>query len=400
MAARVGALLETEEPRAGRGRIAPGVLAVDRLRLRRSGPLLRRRVGFDRVVLGYILHDLDHRGSPRRIPALYAGLARVPHQHGAGQDSGRRHAGLDSGPHLSGLRAAGQGLDRHPGRAGVDRRRVPGFLHAHRPRLCHRLVDGFRLVVSHGYRARLDQGRHVGEPADLLHLPAERPPEAQFRIAGYWRQPAGYRVLRCGAAAGFGRGGQPEEPRKQRMTRFLLLVLLIPLAGCRKEPPLPVYWQVPAFQLTAQSGQPFDSKSLEGNIWVADFIFTTCPGPCPRMSAQMRGVQAAVETMPDVKLVSFTVDPKNDTPVALAAYATRYRAEPGRWFFLTGDQVALENICRNGFKLGDVDGSLVHSTRFVLLDRHSRVRGFYSTSEDGALPKLLHDIRTLAAERS
>jgi carboxypeptidase C (cathepsin A) len=110
------------------------------------------------------------------------------------------------------------------------------------------------------------------------------------------------------------------------------------LAGCRKEPPLPVYWQIPAFQLTAQSGQPFDSKSLEGDIWVADFIFTTCPGPCPRMSSQMRGVQSAVASMPDVKLVSFTVDPKNDTPTALAAYATRYRAEPGRWFFFTGDK--------------------------------------------------------------
>ena len=184
------------------------------------------------------------------------------------------------------------------------------------------------------------------------------------------------------------------------MRLFLPLVLLVPLVGCRKGPPLPVYWQVPAFQLTAQSGRPFDSKSLEGEIWVADFIFTTCPGPCPRMSSQMRGVQSAVASMPDVKLVSFTVDPKNDTPAILAAYATRYRAEPGRWFFLTGDRAALESICRNGFKLGDVDGSLVHSTRFVLLDRHSRVRGFYSTSEDGGLPKLLHDIRTLEGENS
>jgi protein SCO1/2 len=182
------------------------------------------------------------------------------------------------------------------------------------------------------------------------------------------------------------------------MRWFLPLLLLIPLAGCRKEPPLPVYWQVPPFQLTSQSGQPFDSKSLEGDIWVADFIFTTCPGPCPRMSSQMRGVQSAVEKMQDVKLVSFTVDPKNDTPAALAAYAARYHAEPGRWFFLTGEQAALENICRSGFKLGDVDGSLVHSTRFVLLDRHSRVRGLYSTSEDGALPKLLHDIRTLLGQ--
>jgi protein SCO1/2 len=183
------------------------------------------------------------------------------------------------------------------------------------------------------------------------------------------------------------------------MKLLVPLVLSMALAGCRKEPPLPVYWQIPAFQLTAQSGQPFDSKSLEGDIWVADFVFTTCPGPCPRMSAQMRGVQSAVEGMPGVKLVSFTVDPKNDTPAVLAAYATRYRAEPGRWFFLTGEQAALETLCRNGFKLGDVDGSLVHSTRFVLVDRHSRVRGFYSSLEDGAMGKLLHDIRMLAGEK-
>ncbi len=88
------------------------------------------------------------------------------------------------------------------------------------------------------------------------------------------------------------------------------------------------------------------------------------------------------------------------TPAVLAQYAGRYHAVPGRWFFLTGDQTALEALCRNGFKLGDVDGSLVHSTRFVLMDRSSRVRGFYSTSEDTALPRLLHDIRSLRGEKS
>jgi len=196
------------------------------------------------------------------------------------------------------------------------------------------------------------------------------------------------------------------EPAKSRLRPILAALPLVFSAlcvlsvACRQAPPLPVYWQIPAFQLTSQSGQPFDSKSLDGDIWVADFIFTTCPGPCPRMSSQMRVVQTAVESIRDVKLVSFTVDPKNDTPAVLAAYATRYHAEPGRWFFLTGEQAALETLCRNGFKLGDVDGSLVHSTRFVLVDRHSRVRGLYSTGEDGAVPKLLHDIRTLAGEKS
>ncbi len=177
------------------------------------------------------------------------------------------------------------------------------------------------------------------------------------------------------------------------------LLLLLTLAGCRQETPLPVYWQIPPFHLTAQSGQPFDSKSLAGSVWVADFIYTTCPGPCPRMSSQMRGVQTAVQSTPGVKLVSFTVDPKEDTPAVLAAYATRYHAEPGRWYFLTGAQADLQTLCRDGFKLGNVDGTLQHSTRFVLVDRHGRVRGFYNPSEDdAAMPKLLHDIRTLVAQ--
>ena len=92
--------------------------------------------------------------------------------------------------------------------------------------------------------------------------------------------------------------------------------------------------------------------------------------------------------------------PRHDTPAVLAQYAVRYRATPGRWFFLTGEQAALDAICRTGFKLGDVDGSLVHSTRFVLLDRQSRVRGFYSTSDEDALPRLLRDLRHLRAEKS
>ncbi|MGA2131454.1 MAG: SCO family protein [Bryobacteraceae bacterium] len=182
------------------------------------------------------------------------------------------------------------------------------------------------------------------------------------------------------------------------MKWFFALALCL-LAACRKEAPLPVYWQLPAFRLTAQSGQAFDSQLLAGKIWVADFIYTTCPGPCPRMSSQMRGVQSATQSIPDVKFVSFTVDPKNDTPRALAAYAGRYHADPSRWYFLTGEPGALEEICRHGFKLGDVDGSLVHSTRFVLLDRRSRVRGFYNPAEeDDALRRLLRDIRTLEKE--
>jgi len=200
--------------------------------------------------------------------------------------------------------------------------------------------------------------------------------------------------------------GRERRPRaanpagwQAKATVSMLLVWIV-LAGCRPAAPLPVYWQLPEFQLIAQSGQPFDSRSLAGSIWVADFIFTTCAGPCPRMSSQMRGVQTAVGTMPDVKLVSFTVDPAHDTPPVLEAYAKHFRADPARWCFLTGDAARLNDLGLNSFHLNAVNGSTAHSTRFVLVDRRMRIRGYYSTGEDNFMPQLLHDIRQLERKSS
>jgi protein SCO1/2 len=164
--------------------------------------------------------------------------------------------------------------------------------------------------------------------------------------------------------------------------------------------PLSVMSQLSPFQLTSQSGQPFDSKSLEGHVWVADFIYTTCPGPCPLMSHRMSEVQRQTADTPDVKIVSFTVDPATDTPPVLAEYARHFKADASRWYFLTGDQGKLNQIGRDGFKLNPVDGSMVHSVRFTLVDRRMRIRGYYSSDEDGFLPKLLHDIRQLEGGES
>src|SRR5262245_49507889 len=95
------------------------------------------------------------------------------------------------------------------------------------------------------------------------------------------------------------------------------------------------YGTVPPFQLTNQNGQPFGSAQLSGKIWIADFIYTTCPGPCPMISSRMSEVQNPLEKT-DVHLVSFSVDPDKDTPRVLRGYAERLQAEPGRWDFLTG----------------------------------------------------------------
>jgi protein SCO1/2 len=182
--------------------------------------------------------------------------------------------------------------------------------------------------------------------------------------------------------------------------QFLVaLYLCLATSACIKPKELPVYGDIPQFQLTAQTGQPFDSKVLDGHVWVADFIYTTCTGPCPMMTTQMRQLQNSTAEIPEVRLVSITVDPAHDTPAVLAQYAGHFKQDPARWFFLTGDQATLNDLGVHAFKLNSVDGSLTHSTRFVLVDRQRRIRGFYSYGEDGFMPQLLHDVRQLDAER-
>lgn len=185
------------------------------------------------------------------------------------------------------------------------------------------------------------------------------------------------------------------------MKLVVVLTLILALAACiHPASSLPVYSDVPEFQLTAQDGQPFDSKVLAGKIWVADFIYTTCPGPCPRMTSQMHEVQNGILKMPDVKLVSFTVDPARDTPQVLAAYAKLHGASAEHWYFLTGPPSTLQKLDRDTFKLGNLNATLEHSTRFVLVDRQSRIRGYYDTSESQSIPKLIESIYALARESS
>ncbi len=114
----------------------------------------------------------------------------------------------------------------------------------------------------------------------------------------------------------------------------------------------------------------------------------------------MTRLQPLLSEYPDVRLISFSVDPQRDSPQALADYAKRYRAQAGLWYFLTGDQKTLDALDRRSFMLGNVDGSLEHSTRFVLVDRKGKIRGYYGAAEDDPTPGLIVDIRRLEREHS
>jgi len=181
--------------------------------------------------------------------------------------------------------------------------------------------------------------------------------------------------------------------------RLHVLALTLLLAGCAGSVAMPDYSVVPEFSLTERSNRPVTKKDLAGQVWVADFIFTQCQGICPAMSSNMEKLQRQLPK--EVRLVSFSVDPYNDTPAVLTEYANRYNADPERWLFLTGSADAIQGLSVDGFKLAlnpssgtDVE-PITHSSRFVLVDREGHIRGYYGTEDAGALERLIADVKRL-----
>jgi len=169
-----------------------------------------------------------------------------------------------------------------------------------------------------------------------------------------------------------------------------------------KTPPLPDHGPVMEWALTERSGAALSSKDLIGKVWIADFFFTSCKGPCPTMTANMALVQEDLADVADVRLVSFTMDPKNDTPEALSTYADAHGASKDRWLFATGPLEALQELSRKGFKIGAgiEGGEIIHGTYFALVDKAGRLRGYYNVYDGGAeeRARLAADARRLAAE--
>lgn len=206
----------------------------------------------------------------------------------------------------------------------------------------------------------------------------------------------------------------PPAPKRSAAWKATLILIPIVTAGALfwlrqvqvthlSNRPLPSLGTAPKFELVNQDAQPFGSEQLAGKIWIADFIFTTCPGPCPIISTRMSELQKPLEKT-DIHLVSFTVDPEKDTPEVLREYAGKVHAQPKRWDFLTGPREAIHSVSRDGFKLGlsdgaEEDGGPTHTTRFVLVDRHGTIRGYYDALAPDSVTKLLADANHLFREQ-
>ena len=189
---------------------------------------------------------------------------------------------------------------------------------------------------------------------------------------------------------------------------FAAAVIAVPIGYFLLPPPepeLPALYPMPDFALTDEQGRATGADTFRGRVLVANFIFTSCPTVCPVLTRHMAGLQDRLADLPDAHLLSFSVDPKNDTPEVLAAYARDFGQAPGRWTFLTGELGAVEEAVIEGFKV-HMDGyddpeatafDIVHGEHFVLVDRQGMIRGYYQPTGDG-LERLEADARRLHQE--
>ncbi len=190
------------------------------------------------------------------------------------------------------------------------------------------------------------------------------------------------------------------------MLPWVLLVVALALpaglalrGALRAEPPRleAELGTVPDFELVERSGRLVRAADLKGRPWIADFVYTRCDGVCPALSARMARLQERLTA--DVSLVSFSVDPAHDTPAVLRDYASRFRAAPDRWLFLTGDVATVRSLVSEGFHLAiagaDHGGPITHSDRIALVDRDLRIRRYYDGMDDDWIESVLRDLESL-----
>ena len=187
----------------------------------------------------------------------------------------------------------------------------------------------------------------------------------------------------------------------------LALALSLVARSMRPHAALPVLGHVPSFRLVDEHEAPFSTESMLGHVSVVDFIFTRCPSSCPRLTATMARLQNRLrDRQNDVRLVSLSVDPENDTPAGLTAYAAKANADLARWTFVTGpfDEVAKAVVL--GFKVsaakvareaGDYD--VIHGNWLVLVDRKGDFRGYYQVEESRDEEALLDDVLRVEREK-
>lgn len=142
------------------------------------------------------------------------------------------------------------------------------------------------------------------------------------------------------------------------------------------------------------------NENLDEYIQVADFFFTSCPSICPKVMKEMYKIYEAVGNDPQVKLVSFTIDPKRDTPQTLKIYADNLGVDQNRWWFLSGDKEETFELANSYFVSAledpEAPGGFDHSGKIILVDKEGHIRSFTEGTDPSTTDKFIQDIKKLS----
>ena len=178
-----------------------------------------------------------------------------------------------------------------------------------------------------------------------------------------------------------------------------------------------VDYSIDDFSFINQDNDTITKDSLTGSIYVANFFFTSCPSICPIMTRNMSYLQDKLSVFPNIRFLSHTVDPDNDTPKKLRSYVSSMQQKNininlSNWDFVTGDKDKLYQSAANYFVNASIDslapGGFLHSEYFILIDKQGRVRsgidkngnavGAYDGTNEVQMKDLINDINVLMAE--
>lgn len=196
---------------------------------------------------------------------------------------------------------------------------------------------------------------------------------------------------------------------------FALCILLFALgctSGSKKlpvlgNPALPASAEnspvIPPFSFTGQDNIPVTETTFKNHIYVADFIFLSCPTICPVMTRELKKVYDTFEHDPRVLFLSHTIDPEHDTTEALKRHSDRLGVDSKKWFFVTGEKDSIYKIAEEGYFSSarsdkKAPGGYIHSGGLLLIDTNRHIRGVYDGTNPQETERLINDIKILLQE--
>lgn len=150
-----------------------------------------------------------------------------------------------------------------------------------------------------------------------------------------------------------------------------------------------------SFRMVERDGSVFESESLLGRVWVANFFFTRCPTICPKVQQRVKALHGALVDQ-DVTFVSITSDSAYDMPSRLAGYARDLGIGDRRWLFLVGETLQTKRVASEFFQV-HVDG-ITHDENLLLIDKWGRLRGKYRYDDDEQIAALRAELDLLLRE--